>query len=63
VALAAVLLAACGGTSGASSGGGSPAMNFLPGTLEDGHLRTALGDVALPAEMAAKVRRAGEAAT
>ena len=38
---------------------GSPAMNFLPGTLEDGHLRTALGDVALPAEMAAKVRRAG----
>jgi multiple sugar transport system ATP-binding protein len=38
---------------------GSPAMNFLPGTLEDGHLRTALGDVALPAEMAAKVRQAG----
>ena len=38
---------------------GSPAMNFLPGTLADGRLRTALGDVALPAEMAAKVRRAG----
>jgi hypothetical protein len=38
---------------------GSPAMNFLPGTLEDGHLRTALGDVALPAEVAAKVRQAG----
>jgi multiple sugar transport system ATP-binding protein len=38
---------------------GSPAMNFLPGTLEDGRLRTALGDVALPAEMTAKVRQAG----
>ena len=39
---------------------GSPAMNFLPGTLEDGHCGTALGDVALPpAEMAAKVRRPG----
>jgi multiple sugar transport system ATP-binding protein len=33
---------------------GSPAMNFLPGTLEDGHLRTALGDVALPAEVRAE---------
>ena len=38
---------------------GSPAMNFLPGTLEEGRLRTALGDVQLPAEMAAKVRQAG----
>jgi multiple sugar transport system ATP-binding protein len=38
---------------------GSPAMNFLPGTLEDGHLRTTLGDVALPAEMAGKVRQGG----
>jgi multiple sugar transport system ATP-binding protein len=38
---------------------GSPAMNFLPGTLEDGRLRTALGDVELPAEVTAKVRRAG----
>jgi multiple sugar transport system ATP-binding protein len=38
---------------------GSPAMNFLPGTLEDGRLRTALGDVALPAEVRAKVLQAG----
>jgi multiple sugar transport system ATP-binding protein len=38
---------------------GSPAMNFLPGTLEDGRLRSALGDVALPGEVLAKVRRAG----
>jgi multiple sugar transport system ATP-binding protein len=38
---------------------GSPAMNFLPGTLEDGHLRTALGDVVLPAEMRAKIEQAG----
>jgi ABC-type sugar transport system ATPase subunit len=38
---------------------GSPAMNFLPGTLEDGRLRTALGDIALPAEMLAKVQEAG----
>ena len=38
---------------------GSPAMNFLPGTLEDGRLRTALGDVELPGEMSAKVRQAG----
>ena len=38
---------------------GSPAMNFLPGTLEDGRLRTALGDVQLPSEVAAKVRQAG----
>jgi multiple sugar transport system ATP-binding protein len=38
---------------------GSPAMNFLPGTLEDGHLHTALGDVALPAEVRAKVQRSG----
>jgi multiple sugar transport system ATP-binding protein len=38
---------------------GSPAMNFLPGTLEDGRLRTALGDIALPAEVRAKVRQAG----
>jgi hypothetical protein len=33
---------------------GSPASNFLPGTLEGGHLRTALGDVALPAGVAAR---------
>ena len=38
---------------------GSPAMNFLPGGLEDGRLRTALGDVQLPSEVAAKVRQAG----
>src|SRR5215207_9398961 len=38
---------------------GSPAMNFLPGTLEEGRLRSALGDVQLPAEVAAKVRQAG----
>ena len=38
---------------------GSPAMNFLPGTLEDGHLRTALGDVVVPAELRAKLQRAG----
>jgi multiple sugar transport system ATP-binding protein len=38
---------------------GSPAMNFLPGTLEDGRLRTALGDVALPAELRARVVEAG----
>jgi multiple sugar transport system ATP-binding protein len=38
---------------------GSPAMNFLPGTLEDGHLRTALGEVPLPADVRAKVQRSG----
>jgi multiple sugar transport system ATP-binding protein len=38
---------------------GSPAMNFLPGTVEDRRLRTALGDVELPAEAAAKVAQAG----
>jgi multiple sugar transport system ATP-binding protein len=38
---------------------GSPAMNFLPGTLEGGQLRTALGDLILPGEMAAKLRQAG----
>ena len=37
----------------------SPAMNFLPGTMEDGRLRTALGDVALPAETRARVVDAG----
>jgi multiple sugar transport system ATP-binding protein len=38
---------------------GSPAMNFLPVTLEDGRLRTPLGEVALPAEARAKVERSG----
>jgi multiple sugar transport system ATP-binding protein len=35
---------------------GSPAMNFLPATLEEGHLRTRLGDLPLADE----VRRAAE---
>jgi multiple sugar transport system ATP-binding protein len=34
-------------------------MNFLPGSLEDGRLHTSLGDVVLPAEVRAKVQRAG----
>jgi multiple sugar transport system ATP-binding protein len=38
---------------------GSPAMNFLPVTLDDGRLRTPLGDVALSAEVRGKVERAG----
>jgi multiple sugar transport system ATP-binding protein len=38
---------------------GSPAMNFLPVTLDDGRLRTPLGDIALPAEVGAKVERSG----
>jgi multiple sugar transport system ATP-binding protein len=38
---------------------GSPAMNFVPGTLEDGRLRTAFGDVNLPDDMRAKLQRAG----
>jgi multiple sugar transport system ATP-binding protein len=38
---------------------GSPSMNFLPATLEDGQLRTALGDITLPAEVRAKVDRSG----
>jgi len=38
---------------------GSPAMNFLPATLEDGQLRTPLGDIALPAGVRAKVDQAG----
>jgi multiple sugar transport system ATP-binding protein len=38
---------------------GSPAMNFLSGTLEGGRLRTAIGDVELPPEVAAKVGRSG----
>jgi multiple sugar transport system ATP-binding protein len=36
---------------------GSPAMNFLPASLEDGRLRTPLGDVALPADMRAKLQQ------
>jgi multiple sugar transport system ATP-binding protein len=38
---------------------GSPAMNFLPATLEGGTLQTPLGDVKLPGEVRAKVERAG----
>jgi multiple sugar transport system ATP-binding protein len=38
---------------------GSPSMNFLPSTLEDGQLRTPLGDLTLPAEIRAKVERSG----
>jgi multiple sugar transport system ATP-binding protein len=38
---------------------GSPAMNFLPGHLDGGRLRTALGDVTLPAETRAKVAGSG----
>jgi multiple sugar transport system ATP-binding protein len=38
---------------------GSPAMNFLPVTLDDGRLHTPLGDIALPAEVRAKVERSG----
>jgi multiple sugar transport system ATP-binding protein len=38
---------------------GSPSMNFLPATLVDGRLRTAVGDITLPAEVQAKVEKAG----
>jgi multiple sugar transport system ATP-binding protein len=36
---------------------GSPAMNFVPGTLEEGQLRTPFGDIPLPDEVRAKVER------
>ena len=38
---------------------GSPAMNFLPATLEDSRLHTPLGDVILPADVRSKVQQAG----
>jgi multiple sugar transport system ATP-binding protein len=38
---------------------GSPSMNFLPAMLEDGELRTPLGDVTLPPEVRTKIGRAG----
>jgi multiple sugar transport system ATP-binding protein len=38
---------------------GSPAMNFVPGTLEESQLRTPFGDIRLPDEVRAKVERAG----
>jgi multiple sugar transport system ATP-binding protein len=42
---------------------GSPAMNFLPGTLEDGQLRSPLGDIALTPEVRAKVEQSGAGRT
>ena len=38
---------------------GSPAMNFMAGTLEDGKLRTGLGDINLSGRMRQEVERAG----
>jgi multiple sugar transport system ATP-binding protein len=38
---------------------GSPAMNFLSGTLEDGKLRTSLGDFTLSDRLLRKVEREG----
>jgi hypothetical protein len=38
---------------------GSPAMNFMAGTLEDGKLRTGLGDITLSGRMRQEVERAG----
>jgi multiple sugar transport system ATP-binding protein len=38
---------------------GSPAMNFLPVQLDDGRLRTPMGDLPLPAEVLAKLQQAG----
>jgi multiple sugar transport system ATP-binding protein len=38
---------------------GSPAMNFMAGTLEDGKLRTALGDMALSARHRQAIEAAG----
>jgi multiple sugar transport system ATP-binding protein len=40
---------------------GSPAMNFVPGTLEEGKLRTALGDMPLSSAQRQAVERAGAA--
>jgi multiple sugar transport system ATP-binding protein len=37
---------------------GSPAMNFVPATLEEGRLRTSFGDIRLPDEVRAKVEHA-----
>jgi multiple sugar transport system ATP-binding protein len=36
---------------------GSPAMNFLPGTLADNRLKTPLGEIELPAEYRSKLER------
>jgi multiple sugar transport system ATP-binding protein len=38
---------------------GSPSMNFVPAVLENGQLRTPLGDLQLPDEVRAKVERSG----
>jgi multiple sugar transport system ATP-binding protein len=38
---------------------GSPAMNFMPGTMEEGKLRTALGDMTLSADQRRAVEGAG----
>jgi multiple sugar transport system ATP-binding protein len=38
---------------------GSPAMNFLPVHLDDGRLRTPMGDLPLPADVRAKIERSG----
>jgi multiple sugar transport system ATP-binding protein len=38
---------------------GSPAMNFMAGTLEDGKLRTGLGDITLSSRMRQEVESAG----
>jgi multiple sugar transport system ATP-binding protein len=38
---------------------GSPAMNFLPATLENGQLRTPLGDLTLPPDVRQKVEESG----
>jgi multiple sugar transport system ATP-binding protein len=42
---------------------GSPSMNFLPGSLEDGQLRTPLGNIALPDQVRAKAEAAGAGRT
>jgi multiple sugar transport system ATP-binding protein len=38
---------------------GSPSMNFLPTTFEDGNLHTPLGNITLPGDVRAKVQQAG----
>jgi multiple sugar transport system ATP-binding protein len=38
---------------------GSPAMNFLPATLEDGQFRTPLGDIDPPGEVRSRIEEAG----
>jgi multiple sugar transport system ATP-binding protein len=39
---------------------GSPAMNFVPGTLEEGRLRTPLGDIPLSNELRREVEASGD---